>query len=624
MTDREADKPPGTSNSVLHAFSRVAYRCFILLVSIVFRSHKREQIFRAECNQLKSLGVEDASYTVIIRYFTLYVTLATTIATIIQASLFPALIIQTEAAVALILFFWLILVAQHILPTARTPHYAVFFLSVIGVAMSALVDQGNVTSGVIYIPNIIILSFLMARRFERIIAGVFIVGLIAVCILTTSNVLGTPGTITGSERGFQHSYQLVAATLSTVILIDFLVMDHRFNTDTLMEKNKELEQAVNARRQFIAFTRHELRTPMNAIIGSLDEISNGNDPKLRQELAEIAHSAALNLSTQLDDFLDMSSVEAGTIKLTPHSSNLSKLTQNTLAIWQPEAELKNLKLDFTERNSIRENLFIDPVRYQQILSVMLANAIKFTSEGKVRVNLLCRPILEDKVAVILSVDDTGAGMDASRLESISKALKSDDTQRQNGHSLGLGLTMLRNLVRAMGGRVTVESIPDTGSIFTVFLSANIVRDADLSATPELNLFEGKKILCVDDHSINQRLVELMFSKFGCDVESVDSGEDALVRCEKGDKFDLILMDIMMPGLDGVETAERLRSGESLNKNTPIFALTTNTAPYQVLRYQTAGMNGVLHKPIDARQIYVTLRNLWSKGDAPSSTDEHVA
>ena len=624
MQSRDTDKPPDGGATLYGVVSKKVKRSVRVFLATLLRSPKRFDLFRNEGEHLASIGVEDASHVVIIRYFTLFAATLTTIATFIHATFFAALIIELEAGIALSIVFWLVYAAQLAFPKARSPIYAVFFLSVLAIMGSALINKGSVASGAVYIPNIIILAFMSAKPVERIVASGTVFTCIAICILSTNGVLGIESALAGAQHSFQHAAQLVAAAISTIILIDFLTMDHRFNTEKLVTQNLELEHAINARRQFIAFTRHELRTPMNAIIGSLDAIPNERDPEQRENLVDIAHDAALNLSTQLDDFLDMSAVEAGVINLEPHSSDISHLTENTLKIWRPEAVAKGLSLTYTERNSTKENLLIDPVRYQQILFVLLANAIKFTSAGDVRVALLCRPLLDDKAAIILSVDDTGAGMDKSRLKKISDALKSESTQRKNGQSLGLGLTMLRNLVRAMNGRITIESNPNTGSVFTVYLTAKTSKNTGQLNPSLLQFFTGKRILCVDDHAINLRLVELMFSKFGCDVECASSGEDALERCAKHGQFDLILMDIMMPGLDGVETTEQIRDGNTNNKDTPIYALTTNTAPYQVQRYENAGMDGVLHKPLDAHQIYSVLKTLWGDDDASPISDEGVA
>ena len=386
-----------------------------------------------------------------------------------------------------------------------------------------------------------------------------------------------------------------------------------------LSKSGELAEAANrSKSQFIANMSHELRTPMNAIIGLTHMLGrNNNDPGQRDKLGKISH-AAEHLLQLLNDILDLSKMDAEQMTLEQTQFTLSGLMRHLESLVSSKAESKKIKLLFeVDRNTLHQTLLGDALRLQQVLVNLVGNAVKFTDQGGVTVVV---NLLEDHEASVLlgfEIRDSGIGIPAEAVERIFDPFEQADgsTTRQYGGS-GLGLTISQRFVRLMGGELTVTSTPGEGSCFafTIALAKSVEQldetldSATLGIQAEQRLradFRGTRVLVAEDDWVNQEVIlELLREVLGFHVDIAEDGEVALEKAEAND-YALILMDMQMPEMDGVEATVCIRqlSGYVF---VPIIAMTANAFAEDRAKCLDAGMNDFLTKPFDPDLLYVTL------------------
>lgn len=373
--------------------------------------------------------------------------------------------------------------------------------------------------------------------------------------------------------------------------------------DALRAGRDRAREANKAKSDFIAVMSHEVRTPLNAIMGSVEVLKRADHDRQTRELISLIDEAGRGLLTIVSDLLDVSKIDAGKLDIAPTPTDLPALLRRTVDFWGPQASDKGLVLKVDASGIETGLLLLDAGRVRQIIGNLVSNAIKFTDTGSVTATLSMRDAPDGRVEVALSVIDTGPGVPKAVAESIFAPFEQAPNSASRGGT-GLGLFISRRLARLMGGDLTLEPARGAGAHFRLSLVAARAAQQEMRDDPSADeqAWHGKSVLCVDDNDKNRRIAELLLGKFGVEVTGCASGAEALDVCAV-QTFDLLLMDIVMPEMDGMETLRRLRCDpEGLNRDTPAVALTAKLADEDLAAYAAAGFDGVAAKPIDVRQL----------------------
>ncbi|MEY4255274.1 MAG: hypothetical protein RLZZ141_501 [Pseudomonadota bacterium] len=379
---------------------------------------------------------------------------------------------------------------------------------------------------------------------------------------------------------------------------------------SLRKLNRKLRQANDSKTAFLANLSHEIRTPLNGILGLAQAISADRLEPVQAERVEVLKRSGMGLLAILNDLLDLAKIEAGrlTVEAAPFSpEEVLKSSKN--AIWAT-AEAKGLSVEVEIEPSARGVYQGDAARLRQILDNLMSNAVKFTPTGGVRVSL-ARP----GDSLVLTVQDTGIGMTEEAASRIFKRFEQADasTTRRFGGT-GLGLSICLELVTAMKGSIRVFSEPDKGATFVVTLPLTRLGDQAPEAAPKPSgqvLFNGPplRVLAAEDHPVNQLVLKTLLAQLGINITLVGDGVEVLKRFKEG-RWDIVLMDVQMPVMDGVTATRAIRALEREENRpmTPVIALTSNNLAHQIEEYRKAGFSAHVPKPIDAMELVWSIRD----------------
>jgi len=380
----------------------------------------------------------------------------------------------------------------------------------------------------------------------------------------------------------------------------------------LVAARDQANTANIAKSQFLANMSHEIRTPLNGVLAMADIMSRGElDARQRERLGVIRESGELLLSV-LNDVLDLSKIEAGKLELEIGDFDLTEMARSARQAFGVLAQAKGLRLDVVVEPEAAGAWRGDRDRLRQILSNLLSNAIKFTEEGAVAVRFGCNPA----GCLRLTVADTGIGIASDHLPGLfEKFVQADNSTTRRFGGTGLGLSICRELARLMGGRITARSVRGEGSTFVVELplpraeSGAIPVAVGESAPAEERAL---RVLAAEDNLTNQKVLRAVLEPLDIDLEIAPDGAAAIDAWRSG-RFDLILMDIQMPIMDGVEATQIIRAEEQRSglARIPILALTANAMTFQVEQYLQAGMDGHISKPIELQRLYSAIEQALS-------------
>jgi PAS domain S-box-containing protein len=371
--------------------------------------------------------------------------------------------------------------------------------------------------------------------------------------------------------------------------------------ETLLRKAQEASQA---KTDFLASMSHEIRTPLNSIIGFTNLLldSGGLPPEQRRYVEQVKGAGAA-LLTIVDDVLDFSRIEAGQVELELQTFGLRTLVDNAVSIVRGIAGERGIPIQVTIDTRLPESVVGDPDRLRQILLNLLNNAVKFTPQGRVGLDVGCRG-----ERVRFAVTDTGIGIPADKLTRLFERFHQVDrsTRRRFGGT-GLGLAISKNLVELMGGAIGVESREGEGSCFwfEIALTESAEPVVQAGAGPNALPCRPTRILLVEDMEINQELARLILEKAGHRVDIAADGDEALKALEKT-TYDLILMDVQMPGMDGITATERIRRTAGPIASIPVIAMTANVLPDQIARFKRAGMDDHIGKPFQIGELLAAI------------------
>jgi len=376
------------------------------------------------------------------------------------------------------------------------------------------------------------------------------------------------------------------------------------------------EEASRAKTQFLGRMSHEIRTPLTAISGFTEELRNVVKSEDALEHIEVIERNSDHLMLIVNDILDVTQIESQKMKISHTRFDLISLINDVVALYKPQAERNEVDFKAIIAEDVPRQILSDPLRIRQVLMNLVGNAIKFTTEGRVEIEVKSRTLDLAMSEIEFTVRDTGIGISSKVLPHIFEPFVQEDasTSRRFGGT-GLGLVICRSLCRCLGGEVSVKSEIDRGSEFVATIKAEVrpERPLDNDATRSKHssveqVLVGRKILLAEDGLDNQRLIKFILEKAGAEIVVVDNGQEALelMNSRDGVSIDLILMDMQMPIVDGYMATRRLREQQHM---LPIIALTAHVFPGEIERCLKAGCDVYMSKPIDRRALTEKIREM---------------
>ncbi len=374
------------------------------------------------------------------------------------------------------------------------------------------------------------------------------------------------------------------------------------------EGRRAAEAATASKSAFVAMISHELRTPISAINAGAGELRREAKDRNAKAHAQLIIDAGAMMRTLLDDLLDLAKLDAGRMEVEAIAFDPRRAVLDAIRLWRPQARDKGLRLSLTGAHALPDWVVGDPTRLRQVLNNLFSNAIKFTRAGSVRLT-----VSVDGESVRLALADTGPGMTADQITRLFTPFDQLDASvaRKHGGS-GLGLVISRQLARLMGGDLVASSAPGVGATFIVTLT--LPRAEPAQVEPAQPMGPPPRLLVVDDHAINRQAITLVLAPLGIVPETAASAEEGLERLA-AEPFDIVLMDVYMPGMDGREATRRLRAHAGPNQAIPVIAITASATAKDWEACLAAGMSGHVAKPIEPAQLYAALDQALSAARA---------
>jgi signal transduction histidine kinase/DNA-binding response OmpR family regulator/PAS domain-containing protein len=460
--------------------------------------------------------------------------------------------------------------------------------------------------------------------------------------LTTQSVLLTPVFVGGTWWGFIglsetreerewmpgeiESIKMVAGILGSAILRERMENQLKAANRAAEVSRQEAQEASLAKSRFLANMSHEIRTPISGILGMAEmTITTGLTTEQREHM-DMIRDGARSLLSIVNDILDISKIEAEKMELKTEDFELRPLIENTLRNFAPVLEKKPLSLNHSVAQAIPNYIHGDPDRLAQILRNLIGNALKFTERGHVDVTVEISERQNDRICLLFTVEDSGEGIPEEMIDTIFDSFtQADSSTRKKHQGTGLGLTISRKLVQMMDGDITVNSRLGLGSSFSFTIWQEVPKQiVKKSVTAESLMPKGMhlNILMAEDNPLNQKFLTHFLSMFGHEVTVAENGIKALQALKKlGQDVDLVLMDIQMPIMGGIEATKAIRSsdGRLFDPSIPIIALTAYAMKGDKERMFAAGMNDYVSKPVDMKELSAAIARAVINHNGPSST-----
>lgn len=369
----------------------------------------------------------------------------------------------------------------------------------------------------------------------------------------------------------------------------------------------EARQSEQAKASFLAAMSHELRTPLNGVIGASQLLQDGDLPSKKKELIDVVLASSETLLELINNVMDLSRLDSRSIELEQVAVNIGELVRSTLSPLAFQAKEKGVKFSLSIEDDIPEFISGDPTRLRQILLNLVGNAVKFTNSGEIDV------VLDTALERMrLKVSDTGIGISSQAQASLFEPyVQADKTTMRKFGGSGLGLTIVKQLVSAMNGKISVSSVPGRGSTFTVFLPMKSVKPAIIKATSRSEIkLPPLSIVVADDNAVNRMVLSRLLEADGHSVVTMSNGKEVLDYVPDH-RVDVIMMDLQMPVMDGVTAVRKIRAMGGGKATIPVVAVTANVVHEDPIDLKRSGMTGFLSKPFRQEELREALQKAMS-------------
>ncbi len=408
------------------------------------------------------------------------------------------------------------------------------------------------------------------------------------------------------------------------------ISEQKILEQELIKAKDIAEDARKSEQQFLANMSHEIRTPLNAIIGMSHLLYDTEPSEVQVEYLEMIKNSANFLHSLISDVLDMAKIEAGMIQLNSGEFDLRKVLNTIVKTYELKIGSKPVRVSCKIDNRINHLLVGDEMLLNQIMLNVVSNAEKFTLEGEIKIGAEVIELNESEMLIEFKVQDSGVGMSAAHKDDIFEKFKQiHDKKHSKTKGTGLGLAIVKELIELQKGKIHVESELEKGTTFLIQLPYKVgpsykKEDEKVSLLKEIKIssFEDLRILIAEDNPINRKYVETLMKKWNANILMVENGQEAF-EASKKEKFDIVLMDLQMPVMDGYESTSNIREHSDLNKHTPIVALTASAMTDEKNRAIEMGVNDVLIKPFTPIQLENIIKLFCSTDNAHTEMKEDI-
>ena len=405
------------------------------------------------------------------------------------------------------------------------------------------------------------------------------------------------------------------------------ITNHEKGKAALLKATKIAEKTSQMKQDFIANMSHEIRTPMNAIIGFADLLSETSLTGIQTDFVDSIKTSGDNLVSLVNDILDFSKIEAGKLRIEKEEFELEKVVKSVVNILEVKSAERQNKINYLFSEKIPQTLIGDGARLYQILVNLIGNGIKFTQGGNINIEVGIKTEKVSRLEVYFKIKDSGIGIPADKLKDIFDSFVQVESggNRRNGGT-GLGLAIVKRLIHLMGGEINVTSEEGIGSVFEFILPFDIsfkknidIRDVEKKTSKSI---KGKRILLAEDNEMNQKLVLMYLTKYDVIIDLAENGYQA-IKAAKSNDYDLILMDIQMPEVDGLEASTEIRKIEGIKGLVPIIAMTAHAFKEEIENCFNAGMNAHISKPINKEAFLTLISSLVHPHDFTAQNDNNI-